>query len=208
MNEIVKISKENTQFPVDARELHNKLDVKSRFNDWIINRINQYDFVENDDYVRYSNFSNGKNQSLTNPNPKQEYSITFDMAKELALVENNERGRQIRRYFIKAEQLLREGPLAGKELKSERINGRLMYDYKQTLKVLGLSLRSGSVSGRRRNHFTEFINISGTWFISAEYATMIARNVELRQNYQALAERRKQMELEWEKRQMKFPFWK
>ena len=86
---------------VNARELHAFLEVQTRFNDWIKNRIEQYDFVENQDYVRFT-------ENLENGGRSIEYYITLDMAKELAMVERNEKGKQARKYFIECERKLRE----------------------------------------------------------------------------------------------------
>ncbi|EDG2011214.1 phage antirepressor Ant [Campylobacter coli] len=63
------------------------------------NRINQYDFIENQDYIIKEVF--------TGRRPRKEYYVTLDMAKELCMVENNEKGRQARRYFIECEKRLK-----------------------------------------------------------------------------------------------------
>lgn len=86
----------------DAKDLHSFLEVGTRFNDWIIRRIAEYGFIEGEDY--YSNLSN-KSDGLRGK-PGIDYHITLDMAKELGMVERNEKGRQIRRYFIACEQAL------------------------------------------------------------------------------------------------------
>lgn len=81
---------------VNARELHTFIQAKSRFNDWIKNRISKYGFMENQDYITVATSTGGR--------PSKEYYITFDMAKELAMVENNDKGREARRYFIDIEK--------------------------------------------------------------------------------------------------------
>lgn len=80
----------------NARSLHEFLEVKNRFNDWITDRISDYGFIENDDYIIVTERTNGR--------PRKEYHITLDMGKELAMVERNEKGRQIRKYFIQCEK--------------------------------------------------------------------------------------------------------
>ena len=50
MNELIKITEENGQRAVSARELHLFLEVQSKFADWIKNRIKEYGFIENQDY--------------------------------------------------------------------------------------------------------------------------------------------------------------
>jgi len=104
MEEIIKIEERNGQQAVNARELHQFLESNQRFADWIKNRIEKYEFVENQDFEVFHNF-------MKNPNggrPTIEYALSLNMAKELCMVENNERGRQARRYFIECERKLKE----------------------------------------------------------------------------------------------------
>ncbi|BEJ71642.1 antA/AntB antirepressor family protein [Campylobacter coli] len=86
-------------FPANVENLFCYLEVNSKFADWIKNRINQYDFIENQDYIIKEVF--------TGRRPRKEYYVTLDMAKELCMVENNEKGRQARRYFIECEKRLK-----------------------------------------------------------------------------------------------------
>lgn len=103
----------------DAQDLHAFLGVQTRFNDWVARRIEQYGFVEGEDY--YSVLSNRDDQEnavcYSNLSSKTErrgghnrvdYHLTLDTAKELAMVENNDQGRQVRRYFIAMEREARE----------------------------------------------------------------------------------------------------
>ena len=88
---------------VDARELHIALNNKRQFTDWIKQRIEQYGFIENVDFTTFS-------QNCEKPQggrPTIEYALTIDTAKEIAMVENNEQGRKIRRYFIEVEKKAR-----------------------------------------------------------------------------------------------------
>lgn len=82
---------------VNARELHQFIESKSKFSDWIKNRIEKYGFLEKEDYLSLS-------KNLENGGRIIEYFITLDMAKELSMIENNDKGRQIRRYFIQCEK--------------------------------------------------------------------------------------------------------
>lgn len=91
---------------INARELHQELENKRKFVDWIKQRIEKYNFLENQDFVTFHKFvKRGKNNLGTK---LTEYYVTMDMAKELCMVENNEKGRFIRRYFIETEKRYRE----------------------------------------------------------------------------------------------------
>jgi phage anti-repressor protein len=93
---------------VSARDLHEKLQVKSRFNDWINNRVKKYGFVENEDFVWVTkNLVTHRENGQKGVSEYKDCIVTLDMAKELAMVENNEIGRTVRRYFIKVEKKFR-----------------------------------------------------------------------------------------------------
>ncbi len=82
---------------VNARELHEFLEVKTRFNDWIRERVEQFGFSENQDFVTFT-------ENQVKGRPSQEYHLTLDMAKELSMVERNDKGKQARQYFIECER--------------------------------------------------------------------------------------------------------
>lgn len=102
-NELLPIyENENKEKLVNARELHSIMKVGKDFTNWIKDRIKKYKFVENEDYI--STFAKiGERRNVI----KHEYYVTVNMAKELAMVENNEIGRKIRRYFIEVEKRYR-----------------------------------------------------------------------------------------------------
>ncbi|HFP2049638.1 TPA: antA/AntB antirepressor family protein [Escherichia coli] len=92
-----------TALLVNARDLHTFLDVGKRFASWIVERIAEYGFVENKDFMIISQVR----EKIGRGRPAKDYHLTLDTAKELAMVERNEKGRQIRRYFIECEKKLR-----------------------------------------------------------------------------------------------------
>lgn len=107
MNELIKLQSQtingNTIETVSARELHSFLESKRQFVDWIKNRIEKYEFVENQDYISLHK----KMEREIGGTVRTEYFISIGMAKELAMVENNDKGREARRYFIKCEEQLK-----------------------------------------------------------------------------------------------------
>lgn len=82
---------------VNARELHEQLMSKQKFADWIQRKISNYGFVEGEDFF----INLGKS---TGGRPSTEYLLMLDTGKEIAMVENNEQGRAIRKYFIEVEK--------------------------------------------------------------------------------------------------------
>ena len=113
MNQLIPLHSQtidgNAVETVNARELHAFLEVQTRFNDWIARRVKDYGFTENIDYVcltqkRVTQTSEGKEGAAV----EQVHYVSLDMAKELAMVERNEKGKQARQYFIECERKLRE----------------------------------------------------------------------------------------------------
>ena len=102
---LIPINDNNGKKAVSARDLHAFLESKQDFSTWIKNRIEKYDLVENVDYVTapqiYGTANGGHSTRL-------EYALTIDAAKELSMVEGNEKGKQARKYFIACEQKLKE----------------------------------------------------------------------------------------------------
>ena len=94
MNELIALNQSSingeVQQTVNARELHAFLEVQTRFNGWIATRINEYGFVENQDFIIFTENS----VKIQRGRPSKEYQISLDMAKELAMVERNEKGKQ------------------------------------------------------------------------------------------------------------------
>ena len=111
MNELIPLQSQtidgNAVETVNARELHKFLESKQDFSTWIKNRIKDYGFLENQDYILLHKKMEQEENSHGGNN-KVEYYISLDMAKELAMVERNEKGRQARRYFIECEKQLHE----------------------------------------------------------------------------------------------------
>ncbi|MBZ9693412.1 MULTISPECIES: antA/AntB antirepressor family protein [unclassified Clostridium] len=99
-------------FCIDARLLHKNLVENSkdnktgdRFSQWIKRRINKYSFKENEDYITFHNFVNRENTNLKSKT--NEYKLTLEMAKQLAMIENNKLGLLCRKYFILMEKTLK-----------------------------------------------------------------------------------------------------
>lgn len=92
---------------INARELHKTLKNKRQFANWIKQRIEQYGFLENKEYIRFNKFVKGEHKGYGNK-ALVEYYLTVDMAKELCMVENNSVGKQLRLYFIEVENRYRE----------------------------------------------------------------------------------------------------
>lgn len=97
MNELLKVNYEADRITLSARELHKFLELSERFSNWF-ERMKQYGFVENQDYLGRKVFNTLAKQEL------QDYEITLDMAKEISMIQRNEKGKEARQYFIEVEK--------------------------------------------------------------------------------------------------------
>lgn len=99
----------------NARDLHVFMGVKRDFTTWIKGRIGKYGFQAGIDYLIVENLSSPDlGSAKSRAQTLHDYHLTLDTAKELAMVENNEKGRQVRRYFIECERVRKA--LAAEEL--------------------------------------------------------------------------------------------
>jgi len=100
MEAIIKITENNGQKAVSARELHLFLESKQDFSNWMKNRITKYGLIENEDYVVFNKIV----ENLSGGRPTTEYALSIDAAKELSMVEGNSKGKTARKYFIECEK--------------------------------------------------------------------------------------------------------
>jgi len=100
MNELISTNQnENGEIIVSGRELHSFLQVKDNYTDWF-KRMTIYGFEENVDFIGFSE----KSDKLGG-RPKQEHHLKLDMAKEIAMLQRTEKGKQARQYFIHLEKM-------------------------------------------------------------------------------------------------------
>lgn len=99
MNELIKINYDNERPTVLGRELHEALGVDTPYHIWFP-RMCEYGFDENIDYSSFV-------QNCSKPQggrPKQDHQLTIPMAKEICMLQRNEKGKMFRQYFIQVEE--------------------------------------------------------------------------------------------------------
>lgn len=148
-NELVPVYETSTgEKVVYGSELYKCIGSKQEYSHWIKNRLKECDSIENEDFTIILSESTGGR-------PKNEYVIKLDTAKEMAMLERNEKGKQVRRYFIKIEKKYKEQaakPLSAIEQlrlqsqaimevdeKVEAIN-RDLQEFKQEMPILGIEI--------------------------------------------------------------------
>jgi anti-repressor protein len=98
MNELIKINNENR---VNARDLHQWLEIGKHFKDWMHEKINNYGFIEGVDFNSFLG-----DRPVSGGRQPKEYLLSISCAKELCMLANSEKGKQARLYFIECEKQL------------------------------------------------------------------------------------------------------
>ncbi|MFL4356410.1 phage antirepressor KilAC domain-containing protein [Streptococcus uberis] len=101
MNELINITlNENHEPVVSGRDLHKVLEIKTQYTKWL-ERMSEYGFEENVDYVAISQkrlTAQGNHTEFT------DHVLKMDMAKEIAMLQRNEKSKEVRKYFIQVEK--------------------------------------------------------------------------------------------------------
>ena len=100
MNELLKINTTDSErITVSARDLYEFLEATERFNSWF-DRMTQYGLTDGEDFTSVKKFTvvnNGAHKEI------DDYQLTIDTAKQIAMLQRNEKGTQARKYFIQVE---------------------------------------------------------------------------------------------------------
>lgn len=129
---------ENEEQVVSGRELHEFLQVKTKYVDWIDRKIKKYGFIENRDFVLVS-------QKWETNNPRNPYTeiqdhiMKISMAKEVAMTENSEKGCKARLYFIKCEEAWNNEDMI--LARAFRIQNRKMVEYAKRIENMEIELK-------------------------------------------------------------------
>jgi anti-repressor protein len=102
MNELIKVDYSNQEPTVSARELHEFLEVKTKYGDWF-HRMREYGFTEGIDFILVAQ----KRETNNTKNPYTEYldhQLNIPMAKELCMIQRTEKGKIARQYFLYIEK--------------------------------------------------------------------------------------------------------
>jgi len=181
MDKLITITEQRGVQLVDARELHRRLQVQTPFNHWLNRRVSEYGFDENKDYFTENQLLD-KNDKKYPHRPRTEYFLTIDMAKEIAMVERTEVGKEIRNYFIEMEKIARKSLI--KMPPSLNVYGKEALPYIEWLLLHQYSVTSGQYHHRIRKYPQHFHRTAeGKWYINKEFAEAL---LQLRNGYQQL----------------------
>jgi len=97
MNELIKVTEQNGKQAVSARDLQQFLEAGSNVNTWFKNQVERAMLIENEDFIQISEQSTGGRPSI-------DYAISINAAKEIAMLNGGEKGKEARLYFIDVEK--------------------------------------------------------------------------------------------------------
>lgn len=159
MNELISVTLNDNHEPVvSGRQLHEALEVKTKYADWF-NRMIDYGFAENQDFLLLKN----EQQTGRGGHNKVDHIIKLDMAKEIAMIQRTERGKQVRQYFIQIE----------KDFNSpEKIMARALLMADQKVHKLEAQIEAD----RPKVLFAEAVSASHTSILVGELAKLLKQN--------------------------------
>ena len=97
MNELINVTLNDNHEPiVSGRQLHEALGVKTPYDKWFP-RMTEYGFTENEDFSTFLSESTGGRRAT-------DHIIKLDMAKEIAMIQRTDKGKEVRQYFIQVEK--------------------------------------------------------------------------------------------------------
>lgn len=165
MNQLIKVTVKGDQQLVSARELHNKLEVKTRFSLWTKQNFKHFrEGVDFTSVVTTTLVNNGAERKL------QDYALTIEMAKHLAMMSGTDKGYQVRDYFIKVEQAWNSPEMVMKralEIADAKVK----------------ALETENAVMRPKAIFADAVSVSETSILVGELAKLLKQNgVEIGQN--------------------------
>lgn len=166
MDELIKIEERNGEQLVSARELHQFLESAERFSKWW-ERMLSYGFKENED------FTSVQKSTVVNNGAKKEigdYIMKLPMAKELSMIQRNEKGKQAREYFIKCEEAWNSEDMILS--RANQIQARMLENYKDKVTMLEQKIEED----KPKVIFAGAVETSKTSILIGELAKLIKQN--------------------------------
>nr|DAQ23700.1 MAG TPA: KilAC domain protein [Caudoviricetes sp.] len=131
MNELIKIEVKDGQQLVSGRELHKFLEIKTPYTQWF-ERMAEYGFIENTDFIPVSQKS--ESGGISGVKVVQDHLMTLNMAKEISMLQRNEKGKQARQYFIKCEEAWNSPEMI--LARANQIQSHMIEDYTKKIELL------------------------------------------------------------------------
>ena len=167
MGELIKIEVKDGQQLVSGRELHKFLEIKTPYTQWF-ERMCEYGFIENTDYILVSQKSESSN--ITGVKIVQDHFITLNMAKEISMLQRNKKGKQARIYFIKCEEAWNSPEMI--LARANQIQSHMIEDYTKKIELLENKVKED----KPKVLFADSVATSKTSILVGDLAKIIKQN--------------------------------
>jgi anti-repressor protein len=169
MKELIKVTYENDRPAVSARDLHDFLEVKTAYKDWFP-RMCEYGFTSGEDFnpLKIERVQNEGERVVTRT--VDDAVLTIDMAKEICMIQRNEKGKLARQYFIQLE----------KDWNSpEKVMARALQIAERKIK----NLEDKALADKPKVLFADAVSASHTSILVGDLAKLLRQNgVDIGQN--------------------------
>lgn len=166
MTELIKVQERDGEQLVSGRELHKFLEVATPYKKWF-DRMSEYGFIENKDYLTVDKNVHGQNGQIM-PQKEVNHLMKISMAKEISMLQRNEKGKEARMYFIKCEEAWNcDEAIVSRALS---IQNKKILEYKEKIDVLETKIDSDA----QRVSFAETIEKSSDCLLVREFSKVIA----------------------------------
>lgn len=166
MNNLIKIEERNGEQLVSARELHEFLEIKTRFNDWFL-RMCEYGFEENKDFIA---ITQKRVTAQGNETTYTDYLMKLSMAKEISMLQRNAKGKEAREYFIKCEEAWNSEDMI--MARAMEIQNKKILNYREEVKKLEAKLEEQ----KPQVMFAEAVTASKDSILIRELAKILKQN--------------------------------
>ena len=168
MYELIKVqTNENNEQVVSGRDLHKFLEVKTLYKDWIKRKIEKYGFIENIDFIA---IAQKRATAQGNETTYFDHLMKLSMAKEVAMTENNEKGKQARLYFIKCEEAWNTPEMILS--RANQLSARMIENYTQKISTLEFTIQQQAP----KVLFADAVATSDTSILIGDLAKLIKQN--------------------------------
>lgn len=147
---------------VSARELHEQLNIKTAFKDWMPRMI-EYGFEEGKDFSSYLSESTGGR-------PSKEYDLSIDMAKEICMIQRTPEGKRVREYLIQLERAWNTPELV--MARGLQASQKLLEESQQKIKLL----TAENERMKPKEVFADAVTASDTSILVRDLAKILRQN--------------------------------
>ncbi len=167
MNELIKIEVKDGQQLVNGRELHKFLEIKTPYTQWF-ERMAEYGFIENTDFIPVSQKS--ESGGISGVKVVQDHLMTLNMAKEISMLQRNEKGKQARQYFIKCEEAWNSPEMI--LARANQIQSHMIEDYTKKIELLENKVKED----KPKVIFADVVATSQSSILIGDLAKLIKQN--------------------------------